>query len=94
MKLKSVWQGLAVIFVLFGIVAMIGCSAAEQTYTGTMEKTDTGLVLKSSDGAASYRIIDNPDLRALVGKSVKLTGNLMDRTSGKSINVKNFEVLE
>lgn len=94
MKLKSVWQGLTVIFVLFGIMAMIGCSAAEQTFSGTMEQTDQGLVLMTSDGAKSYRVIDNPNLRTLAGKSVKLTGSLMDRAIGKSINVKNFEVLE
>jgi len=94
MKRKSVRQGLTVIFVLFGIVAMIGCSAAEQTFTGTVEQTDKGLVLKTSDEVGSYHVIDKPDLHALVGKSVKLTGSLMDRQAGKFINVKNFEIME
>lgn len=94
MKRKRVWQGLTVIFVMFGLVAMIACSAAEQTFTGTVEQTDKGLVFQTSDGAATYRVVDNPDLRALVGKSVKLTGSLMDRQAGKAINVKSFEVLE
>ena len=94
MKQKSLWQGLRVIFVFFAIVVVIGCSAAEQTFTGTVEQTEKGLAFKTSDGANTYRIIENPDLRAMVGKSVKLTGSLMDRQAGKSINVKSFEVVE
>jgi hypothetical protein len=94
MKRKSLWKGLIVIFVFFAVVAMIGCSAAEQTFTGTLEQTEKGLALKTSDGANTYRIIENPDLRAMVGKSVKLTGSLMDRQAGKSIHVKSFEVVE
>ena len=94
MKRQSLWQGLAVIFVFFAILAMIGCSAAEQTFTGTLEQTEKGLTLKTSDGNNTYRIVENPDLRALVGKSVKLTGSLMAREAGKSIHVKSFEVVE
>ena len=94
MKRKSCWQGLAVIFVLFAAVALIGCSAAEQTFTGSIEQTEKGLTLKTSDGNNTYRIVENADLRALVGKSVKVTGSLMDRQAGKSIHVKSFEVVE
>jgi hypothetical protein len=94
MKRKSFLQGLTVVFVLFAVVALIGCSAAEQTFTGTVEQTEKGLALKTSDGANTYRIVENPDVRALVGKSVKLTGSLMDREAGKSIHVKSFEVVE
>ena len=94
MKRNSYCQGLTVVFVLFAIVTMIGCSSAEQTFTGTLEQTENGLTLETSDGSNTYRIIDNPDLRALVGKSVKVTGSLMDRQAGKSIHVKSFEVIE
>jgi len=95
MKRNSFWQGLTVIFLLVAIVAMIGCSSADQTFTGTVEQTtEKGLALKTSDGANTYRIIDNPDLRSLVGKSVEVTGSLMDRQAGKSIHVKSFEVVE
>lgn len=94
MKRKDLWQKLVVLFVVAGIVAVIGCSAADQSFTGTVEQTDKGLVLKSSDGTNTYRVIDNPDVRTLIGKSVKLTGSLMDRQAGKAIAVKSFEVLE
>lgn len=94
MKRKILWHRLAVLLVVAGFLALTGCSAADQTFTGTVEQTDKGLVLKASDGANTYRVIDNPDVRALVGKSVKLTGTLMDREAGKSIRVTSFEVLE
>jgi hypothetical protein len=94
MKRNSLWQGLTVIFVLLAFVALIGCSATEQTFTGNIEKTETGLILKTSDGSSTYRIEYKPDLVAMEGKSVKLTGSLMDREVGKTIRVVNFEVLE
>ncbi|MGD8242001.1 MAG: hypothetical protein PVF59_04190 [Desulfobacterales bacterium] len=94
MKRNSLWQGLTVIFVLLAIVALIGCSATEQTFTGTMEKTETGLFLKTSEGSNTFRVEYKPDLVALEGKSVKLTGSLMDREAGKTIRVVSFEVLE
>ena len=94
MKGKTMWHKLAVLFLVAGSVALIGCSAADQTFTGTVEQTDMGLVLKTSDGANTYRVVDNPDVRALAGKTVKLTGTLMDREAGKAIAVTSFEVLE
>lgn len=94
MNRKGLWPKLAVFLMVTGLIAMIGCSAAEQTFTGTVEQTDQGLVLTSSDGANTYRVMDNPDIRALAGKSVQLTGTLMDREAGQTIAVTNFEILE
>mgnify|MGYP000635329390 CR=1 FL=1 len=85
---------LAVLFATAALVALVGCSAADQTFTGTVEQTDQGLVLKTSDGANTYRVVDNPNVRALAGKTVKLTGTLMDREAGKAIAVTSFEILE
>lgn len=94
MKCNSVGRKLAALFVVVILIAVIGCSAADQTFTGVLEQTDNGLVLNSSEGASSYRVIENPDVLALIGKSVKLTGSLLDRQAGKTISVKSFEVLE
>jgi hypothetical protein len=94
MKRNTMWSTLAVLFLVAGFLTLMGCSAADQAFTGTLEQTDKGLVLKTSDGANTSRVVDNPDLRALAGKSVKLTGSLMDREAGKAINVKSFEVME
>jgi hypothetical protein len=94
MKCKNVGRKLAALFVVVVLIAAIGCSAADQTFTGILEQTETGLVLNSSEGANTYRVIANPDVLALLGKSVKLTGNLLDRQAGKTIEVKSFEVLK
>jgi len=93
MKKDSVGRILIAMILIAGLVAVIGCAGAEQTLTGTVEKTDTGLVLKTDDSVGTYRIVENKDLYALAGKSVKLTGSLMDRENGKSIFVKHFEVV-
>lgn len=94
MQRKTMWRKLTVLLVMAGFAVLIGCAAADQTFTGTVEQTDKGLVLKTGDGVTTYRVIDNPDVRALVGKSVKLTGTLMEREAGKAIAVTSFEVLE
>ena len=94
MKCKNVGRKLAALFVGVVLIAAIGCSAADQTFTGILEQTDNGLVLNAGEGANTYRVIANPDVLALLGKSVKLTGNLLDRQAGKTIEVKSFEVLK
>jgi len=94
MKRNTMGRALITLFLIAGLVALIGCAGAEQTFTGTVEKTDKGLVLKTADGANTYRLVENKDLYALEGKSVKLTGSLMDRESGKVISVTKFEVVQ
>ena len=84
------WIMLALMAIL---LTAIGCAGGEQTFTGTVEKTDQGLVLKTADGAGTYRLVENKDLYALEGKTVKLTGSLMERESGKAIAVTRFEVV-
>ena len=94
MKRKTMGRTLITLLLISSLVALIGCAGAEQTFTGTMEKTEKGLVLKADDGATTFRIIENKDLYALVGKTVKLTGSVMERESGKAISVTKFEVVE
>lgn len=93
MKKDSNGRTFIALALIAGFLVLIGCAGADQTLTGTVEKTDTGLVLKTDDGASTYRIVENKDLYALAGKSVKLTGSLMERESGKAIAVKHFEVV-
>lgn len=95
MKSKTMGRTLITLLLIFSLVALIGCAGAEQTFTGTMEKTEKGLVLKTDDGATTFRIVENnKDLYALEGKNVKLTGSVMERESGKAISVTKFEVVE
>ena len=94
MKRNTMGRTLITLFLIAGLVALIGCVGAEQTFTGTLEKTEKGLVLKTDDGATTFRIIENKDLYALEGKTVKLTGSVMERESGKAISVTKFEVVQ
>ena len=42
MKTNTI-RTLIVLFLMAGVVALIGCAAAEQTITGTVEKTERGI---------------------------------------------------
>jgi hypothetical protein len=93
MKSNAIGRTLITLALIAGLLALIGCAGGEQTFTGTVEKTDKGLVLKTDDGSGPYRLVENKDLYALEGKTVKLTGSLMERESGKAISVARFEVV-
>jgi len=93
MKSNAFGRTLTTLTLIAGLLIMIGCAGAEQTFTGTVEKTDRGLVLNTDDGAGSYRLVENKDLYALEGKTVKLTGSVMERDSGNAISVARFEVV-
>ena len=94
MKSNVIGRTLLMLCLLIGVVAFVSCSGGEQTITGTVEKTDAGHVLVASDGASSYKLVENQDFSSMIGKTVKLTGTLMDRESGKAIAVTSFEVVQ
>ena len=93
MKRNPIVRTLIMLVLMAGLLVAIGCAGGEQTFTGSVEKTDQGLVLKTADGAGTYRLVENKDLYALEGKTVKLTGSLLERESGKAIAVTHFEVV-
>ena len=62
--------------------------ASEETIEGTVEKTDTGVVLMTDD--AQYNIA-GADLTPMLGKKVKATGTVEEGADGKTINVVSFE---
>ena len=93
MKSNTIGRTIITLALIVGLLALTGCASGEQTFTGTVEKTDKGLVLKTDDGANTYRLVENKELYALEGKSVKLTGSLMERESGKTISVAQYEVV-
>jgi len=92
MKTNTI-RTLIVLLLMAGVVALIGCAAAEQTITGTVEKTDSGHYLKTSDGAATYQLVENQDFSTMVGKNVAITGTLLERSAGNFISVTRFEVV-
>jgi len=93
MKIHSICRRFAMLFLMVGFLALIGCAAAEQTITGSVEKTDTGHFLKTSDGANRYQLVENQDFSAMVGKNVAITGTLLERSAGNYISVTRFEVV-
>lgn len=93
MKSHSICRTFAMLFLMVGFLALIGCAGGEQTITGTVEKTDTGHLLKASDGAATYQLVENQDFSALVGQKVAITGTVLERTAGNYISVSRFEVV-
>ena len=94
MKRNAIGRTMLTLCLLVGVLALVSCAGGEQTITGTVEKTDQGHVLVASDGTNKYKLVENQDFSSMVGKSVKLTGTLMDRVSGKAISVTSFEVVE
>jgi hypothetical protein len=93
MKTHSICRTFAMLFLMVGFLVLIGCAAAEQTITGTVEKTDSGYFLKTSDGANKYQLVDNQDFSTMVGKNVAITGTLLERSAGNYISVARFEVV-
>lgn len=94
MKTHSICRRFAMLFLMVGFLALIGCAAGEQTITGTVEKTDQGHLLKASDGAATYQLVENQDFSAMVGQKVAITGTILERTAGNYISVTRFEIVE
>lgn len=93
MKTHSICRRFAMLFLMVGFLALIGCAAGEQTITGTVEKTDQGHLLKASDGAATYQLVENQDFSSMVGQKVAITGTILERTAGNYISVTRFEVV-
>lgn len=93
MRSHSICRTIAMLFLMVGFLALVSCAGGEQTITGTVEKTDTGHLLKASDGATTYQLVENQDFSALVGQKVAITGTVLERTAGNYISVSRFEVV-
>lgn len=66
-----------------------GAIAADESFAGTIEKTDQGIVLSAETG--DTYIIIGKDLSEMIGKTVKVTGTLAEGTSGKTLTVISVE---
>ena len=66
--------------------------AGEQSITGTVEKTDQGIVISADDGA-TY-MVQGQDLSSMVGKTVKATGTLAEGESGKMLKITSIEPVQ
>jgi hypothetical protein len=73
---------LALVVSFIASVAMAGDDMA--TITGTVAKTDTGLIIQTNDGDFT---VAGADLAALVGKKVEAIGKVSEGDAGKVFNV-------
>lgn len=80
------------VMLIVGLMAATGVIAGDQSVTGTVEKTDQGIVIAADDGA-TY-IVMGKDLSEMVGKTVKATGTLAEGATGKTLTVISVEPVE
>ena len=85
---SSVMKWIAVMLVA-GLLAATGVVAGDNSVTGTVEKSDQGIIIKAEDGA--QYIVMGKDLSKMVGKTVKATGTLAEGKSGKTLTVISVE---
>ena len=85
---RNLMKWLAVILVV-GLLAATGAIASDESITGTIEKTDQGIVI-SADNGDSY-IVMGKDLSDMVGETVTATGTLSEGQAGKTITVISVE---
>lgn len=76
--------GLLLCGVMISFAASVAMAAEEQVIQGTVEQTDSGVVIVADD--AQY-IVVGEDLSAMVGKTVAVTGTVEDTQEGKTIKV-------
>lgn len=85
---RNLIKCLAVLLVI-GLLAATGAIAGSKSVTGTIEKTDQGIVISADDGD-SY-IVMGKDLSDMVGQMVKATGTLSEGQAGKTLTVISVE---
>lgn len=87
--MKRNWMKIIAIMLVVGFMAATMAVAAEQTITGTVEKTDQGIVISAQDG--DNYLVKGKDLTDMVGKTVKAIGTMAEGDSGKTITVMSVE---
>ena len=87
--MKSKITKLFAIMFIFSLIAATGAIAGEASITGTVQKTDKGIVIAADDGG-TYNVM-GADLTEMIGKAVKATGTLADSANGKVLTVMSVE---
>ncbi len=78
-----------VVMLLVGLFAAAAAIAGEQSITGTVQKTDAGIIISAEDGA-TY-MVQGKDMTDMVGKTVMVTGTLEESESGKTLTIISVE---
>ncbi len=83
---------MSAILLAVGLFVAAGAIASDQSVTGTIEKTDQGIVIVAKEGD-SY-IVMGKDLSGLIGQTVKATGTLAESREGKTLTVISIEPVQ
>ncbi len=87
------WKSTVLMFFVFivfaGLLIAGPVLADEDVVTGTLIRTDEGIVLSADNG--DRLSVSGRDVSNLVGKSVKATGIVVEDVSGININITSIE---
>lgn len=82
----------SVVISVVGLMAVYGAIASVVSVTGTVEKTDSGIVICADNGAV-YNVM-GADHSEMIGKTVKATDTLAEGASGKVLTVISVEPVQ
>ncbi len=91
MKREGIWTLLLIVALTTSVLGLGKWVHADDQVTllGTLENSERGVVLLTPDD--KYLIIGQ-DLTSLVGRKVKLTGEVIESRRGKSLKVTTVEI--
>lgn len=81
-----------VVMLIAGLMAAAGVVAGDSRITGTVEKTDNGIVIAADDGT-TYNVM-GADLTEMIGKTIKATGTVSEGATGKVLIVNSVEPVQ
>jgi hypothetical protein len=90
--MKSKTMKVFAVLLAIGLLAATGAIAADDSVTGTIQKTDQGIVISADDG--DTYIVMGKDLSDMVGETVKATGTLAESQEGKTLTVISIEPVQ
>jgi hypothetical protein len=90
--MKRKMMGVFAVLLAIGLLAATGAIAGDQSVTGTIVKTDQGIVISADDG--DTYIVMGKDLSEMVGQTVKATGTLAESQEGKTLTVISIEPVQ
>lgn len=90
--MKTKWIKFLAVLLVVGLLTATGAIASDESITGTVEKTDQGIVISANNG--NTYIVMGQDLSAMVGQTVKATGTLAEGQSGKTLTVISVEPVQ
>jgi len=89
LKKATFWKGVVCVLTICLVTAVTIWADEEATVTGTIEKTDQGIVLSADNGERF--IVKGRDLSDMVGHTVQATGMLSEEKEGITITIISVE---